>query len=374
VRGPKTSADVLALQRLVGNRATGVLLGRVAQRSIQRRLVYGPDFLGGTGAIGKVKALAGQSTYTKIRETLEEYRAERKAGGQLWLLKTMLALIIKWTNANASSKSAGNLERKRKLSLLGQAIHTEIPLAEEQAQYMRDMEKPEGKFDYMSMSAPMAVDQARELAEGKTTGSSGQTPEALELMQKYDVSDAEMAAIKTYSVDDFKYINPALADNDAWLAAQIPKVLSIEKKDVSPAGLKKATAEGKRHGAMALTGLKKLPVWSGPTFRGLRRTKAELDKDYVPGTQTTAKPFQSTSLEQSVAERFAKKTEDDSKVGLVCHLKITNGRDIAKLSLLGDEKEILLLPGATMTIETVTPRPGTKPGEEIYDVVMTQTA
>jgi hypothetical protein len=384
VRDLTTPSRVLALQRSAGNQATGAALG-LGRRPLQRRLRYGPDFL-----VGQAKAPAGDNTFKKIVDALTEYRATQKVGEQLWLLETMLALIAKWVKANAKGKSADIQARLQKLTTLEADIRVvEMPTAQKEAQYLRDVKDQakkteagkheKGKLPHMSYLAVFAAEQATMLAEGKTSKSAGESQEALELMRKYDLTDAEVAAIKIYTVDDYKYINPALADNDQWMAAQLPK-LSGPETAPTPEGIAGAKAEGKRHGETALAGIQKLPPWDEkPTYRGLRLTQKEFDAQYVNSRQFKTEAFQSTTLDPGVAERFAKrpkddkgKDADDGKVGIVITLTVTNGRDIRKFSLLPEE-EILLLPGATFTVQPPKKRPPAAEGGDVYDVVMLQT-
>jgi hypothetical protein len=369
---------LLALQRSAGNRATAAA---VAGGLLQRRMDFDPAFLGASSFKEKAAAaFGGENLWRQIKDALIEYRATPQAERQLALLKTMLALIIKWMDGNKKARSSGG-GRAFTLGQLGEAIHKEMANAERQAGYMADVASEESammggqprgsKFKYLSSTASSAISSAQAVAGGG--GGKAERAQA-ELMKQYDLTDAELAAIKIYTVDDYKYINPAMAGNEAWMAAQIPKVAGATSKDASPAGVKEAMKEGKRHGEMAMEGLRKLPAWKGNTFRGLRLTPAELKKQYQDTIRYDNKAFLSTSTEADVSNGFAKKTEDDGKVGILLHYEVTNGRDVAKYSLVGSEKEVLLLPGAAFAIVDVQERPGRPADDKMYDVTLKQVS
>jgi hypothetical protein len=40
------------------------------------------------------------------------------------------------------------------------------------------------------------------------------------LAEKYSLTDAEVAAILQYTADDYKYVNPVVANRAGWLIAQ----------------------------------------------------------------------------------------------------------------------------------------------------------
>lgn len=377
---PTPVGAVLALQRSAGNHATQALL--------QRKVATDPATLGETGKVGRLKAVFGQSTYTKIREALADYHAASTPGKQYVLMKILMALIVKWTDANAAGKGQGNQERLFKLQRLAQEITVEMAsfgpgggeyladleeqmeLNEADAEEAKDTGTPtrknrdRGKFRYASSQVRQAMQESRDITEGKGK------KEAVELVKKYGLTLADVTAIRIYTVDDFKYINPAMAENEGWLKAQIPETVGNKDADVSQEGLDQAKAEGQRHGEMTVQGLKKLPPWKGTTFRGLGLTPDELKKEYPKGKTIVQKPFLSTSLEESVADGFAKTNSvKPGKVGILMHLTLTEGRDIAALSKYGSEKEILVIAGATFHVDDVKLRPGTN----VYDVYLSQT-
>jgi hypothetical protein len=149
-----------------------------------------------------------------------------------------------------------------------------------------------------------------------------------------------------------------MAGNEGWLASQIPNVVGLggPGADVSPEGLRQAGQEGRRHGEMAMEGLRKLPAWKGSTFRGLRLTPEKFREEYVNKKQYVNGPFLSTSIDQSVSEGFgsnASPASPDGKVGILVTYEVADGRNVAGLSLFPNEAEILLLPGATMTVTEV---------------------
>jgi hypothetical protein len=188
------------------------------------------------------------------------------------------------------------------------------------------------------------------------------------------LSPAELAAIQTYSVQDYRYINPATANDPAWLAANYPDLADKDKTleewaqlqdQLAAAGQtldqrladrrKDLTAlreEGGLHSGVALQGLLKMPVWRGAAYRGEAMDEKRFDARFVkdgdgfrPLDPTfTWKTITSISKDESKARGFMNMGEGLYRV--IFKFEVTNGRDIEGLSMNRGEREVALLPGA----------------------------
>ena len=141
----------------------------------------------------------------------------------------------------------------------------------------------------------------------------------------HGLTDAESAAITTYTADDYKYINPAAANSSGWMKSQM-------KNDMQRGTEQERLQEGAMHAGVMMQALAKLPAWQGPGFRGERLSPeqfgAQFDDD---GTTVRAKDatvtktaFWSISIDQTksarIRERCAELAERRSdRVGDVLH-------------------------------------------------------
>jgi hypothetical protein len=183
------------------------------------------------------------------------------------------------------------------------------------------------------------------------------------------------------------YMNPAIAGSDPWMNTQLTDLANPTKAGsgfqfgATEAALQggitqqhkdEAKEAGLRHAKYALQGMAKLPKWQSPplTYRGRSETPAKIASDYQVNQTINFTAFASSSTKQSVAVNFATgNVNATNPVPLLIILTVTNGRDIAKLSLFPGEGEILLLPGASFTITQSAPGTvGGMPGHIVHAV------
>ncbi len=201
------------------------------------------------------------------------------------------------------------------------------------------------------------------------------------------LTPAETAAIITFTVEDYAYINPATANNRAWMVAANPAADLIDKPHKSPEemdalgksltasgvtarerlderqqDLKARTEEGALHAGMAMQGLLKMPVWRGQLFRGEVLTEAVVKERFAESRNGKLKPIEKTikrttissaSKEEHVARGFwmvAWGKVPEPKVRVLYVMETTNGRDIELLSPSSYEKEVALLPGSEFSV------------------------
>ncbi|CAF1593554.1 unnamed protein product [Rotaria sp. Silwood1] len=86
--------------------------------------------------------------------------------------------------------------------------------------------------------------------------------------------------------------------------------------------------------------------YSGTTFRGMKITKKDLE-EYNKGNIVLTRSFLSTSTDRSIAELFIDCTNNEIHPPVMCIYKVINPRSslfIEKISHIGDEKEVLIVP------------------------------
>jgi hypothetical protein len=370
------------------------------RRRIQRLLKYRPEQLGKTGG----------PLYGAIRSRLEKYGQTRSVYDQHEELVATQKLIGDWLTKHKKDSSDEAEKHRTRLNDLDKEITEELKTLAPQAGYVKDMLLQ--NLLYTSSDAYTERAAVRDLIEGKADPSKaeqGRDEKALRRLEKFPLTEAELLAIRVYTVGDYAIINPTVeksAAGDERLQENLPKLggqptvdlwtalrlRGPKPPDTDPKALKawedkekayKAAAaahlaqthlnvvksEAERHAAMLVSALKKLEPEKRDTFRGMRIKWSDyLEKwEGKEGTFADWNAFVSTSKEPSVAIDYAEQKEDtDKRIGIVFTCKLKTARDIAKLSVHRKEKEMMLLPGAALLIESVKPA-----GSSRYDYDVT---
>jgi hypothetical protein len=236
---------------------------------------------------------------------------------------------------------------------------------------------------FWNQSGERARAGAAKLARGETGTGGGTDAKALAQMRRYGLTEAEVLAIRTYTASDFFYINPAMVShqqaktprrrkkmtdeqardkaNAGWWQDRMERTKGQEKKD-------QLRAEGALHAGVLLQALTKLPAVAAKTYRGMNYPAELVDRDLVEGRTITWHSFTSTSLRRMVAVGWAGGTNET-----VLTIRVTNGRDLRRLSVLaGEEGEILLLPGAEFKVVSVERKQKSKTARR-FNVELEQT-
>jgi hypothetical protein len=203
---------------------------------------------------------------------------------------------------------------------------------------------------------------AQALAQDSTlTTVQGADEETLKMVQKYKLTEAEVLAVKVYTSDDYKYINPATANSQDWMKVQkfAGKPEDYLESEEGRAEMKRFFEEGSLHGAMAIAALQKLDDKVGTCYRGDRLTPEQFEERYG-NSQAKKLPSRTLTNLTSIARNEDSAREfangnDNSKatVSVMTEIQVQHGREIRDLSVFGrGEEEWLLLPGAV--IQTVS--------------------
>ena len=193
----------------------------------------------------------------------------------------------------------------------------------------------------------------------------GPDQDALDLVQKYGLTEAEILAVKVYTSDDYKYMNPATAYSEGWMEAQQFKGRAdYLKTPEGRAEMRQLMEEGSLHSAMAVAALQKMEPKQGLCFRGDRMTPQEFTDMYgdasAPKLPTQTKPnLTSIARVRKSAENFANNSTDPKKtVSVMTEVQVKNGREVRDLSVFGKgEAEWLLLPGTVLQTDSVEKLP-----------------
>ena len=336
-----------------------------AQR-IRRRLAFTANDLGGSlSKKAKVKRFFGaESTYSKIEKALAAYETADGWAEQLEVLNTLRDLATTWL---ADHGADDDDVKKASITDLLAKVNLEIPIAtkgiqddaDEQEAYVAAA-KGGGGLKYLSGGGKMVAKKAEKWKDAIDLFTD-QEHAANKIIAQYGLTLAEAMAIGVYTADDYKYINPAMADNDGWMEAMLPRLgvtnIALARElqaQVTPQHLAEAKVEGQLHGKIAMAGMKKLPDYKGETFRGVGLTAAQFAQQYPLKGQAIFTAFSSTSLNEATSRGFAGMESAPPKLGILLRLKCTRGKDIQMLSNSPGEREILLMPGATFTVTKIS--------------------
>jgi hypothetical protein len=224
----------------------------------------------------------------------------------------------------------------------------------------------------------------------------------LQTATQLGLSQADLAAIVTFTVSDYEYINPATAHNEAWLKKNYPDIVdwtmspspasleqwsevqdrlatkgqTLEEAQSARSGnLASQHREGQLHAGMLVKALKKLTPWRGTLYRGEGLSQKDFADQFdqqggdVRHRSGVYIRTSVTSMSTDIKTAFA---FAGSACRIIYELSVFNGRDIKEVSAVGSENEITILPGSRFAIQSVETKQDAN-GKTYYYVKGTQT-
>jgi hypothetical protein len=179
------------------------------------------------------------------------------------------------------------------------------------------------------------------------------------------LSPAEFAAILTFTTADFRYINPATANDPEFMVKSRPgsfaNPLTMPKKKYLADRKKKfldLQGEGSLHAGMAMQGLLKMPVFRGKLYRGESLSSKAFDDSFVRSANGDVKAKVTTFSRNTITSMTKDPNKpwtfmDGSDERVYWEMDVIDGRDIEKLSHADIEREVVVLPGAEFAITSV---------------------
>lgn len=357
--------------------------------TIQRKLNFAQTDL--QGRLSKTTKLMGflgrKSTFAKIQIELANYFKADGPAEELASLMTLKQLAGHWLARHLSDKN--NSVKERSVTRLLLEVDAEIPKVqqrikddqEEQEEYVRQLEKAsqrqDASLEFLSSSGINSYKNMKGWHSGTDPMGGNQAAIVNQLCQQHGLTLAEASAIGIYTADDYKYMNPAMAGNRGWMRAMLPQLgianrtmLRQVRSGVTDAHIDQAMTEGKLHGKIALSGMKKLPNWVGSAFRGLALTEEDFAAQYPLNSVTVFPAFSSTSTNENVSRSFARRYATDGKVAILLRLQVTKGKNIKWFSDSPQEDEVLLMPGATFKVVKI--KETQYRNDKMYEVTLRQ--
>ena len=345
-------AAVMQLQRTAGNHAVADLIGRASlQRAPKAKagdldaLVLRPG--------EKRKGAFATSSFAKLAKAAATYRAAT-GDKKLDAMHRFERLAMKWLNEHAAGADAFDRRRRAAVETLLAEVDVELVAharGQAQGRYMENIANAKG----LGQPDPYALQHITTFAQGQVTQEMEAEQEARR--QELGLTVPEVAAIKIFTGDDYKYINPTTANSPTWLESN--------KKAYGLQGTKAAYfEEGPLHTGVAMQGLAKFAPYDKPVYRGASFPKAGVKLD--TGQLISFNSFASASKLRSTAETFAYTSSRPSgqeitskaplrEVGIIYELHRPGGRDVSAFSLAAQEEEVVLLPGSKFRIDSAKP-------------------
>jgi hypothetical protein len=380
--GGSVEEQVLDLQRRAGNRAVADLL--TSATDVQRATRpgdIGAGDLKGTRAFGeKVRSAFASDTFSKLTKALAAFQQKP----DLVQAAAVVGLCDHWLAKHGSESSRKMRERKATVEQVRAEVWRDAGKLRAQSQYAKEFEGAAGTW--FPLQAPSQMTKtgghglAKKLAAGQTGTFEGTDQAALELASKYRLTEAEIAAIRTYTMADYKYINPATASNVGWLRGNMAKAGGAFN---ASAGEKTLLEEGRMQAGMLKDAVTKLPAWSGTLYRGERLTAQEFKERYEGKSEYEQVAFGSASKSFSIGQKFANGMGDEAPgdkqtISVFLYFHVTSGRDVSKLSAVGSEDEVSIVGGTRFTVDKIEKLPsgptGRKevPAKTWYVIIMTE--
>ena len=316
----------------------------------------------------KARAFGTGSTFARLQKTLAQY--ERVASSddpkdmarKETLLQSLGRLSSKYINEHQNAAS----EQDRARLALARNVADEVPMdlvaitkERSDAKYMDNAvnQFSEGGFKAMDAEARYAAadsqDEYKKQLHAAKTFKNRHDTERLEkrmaLIKDRGLSHAEDAAISSYSLGEFKYMNAATANKRTWMD-EVKAGKYGQGRGWGRMSNQTLREEGSLHTAMAVRGMAKLEPYEGLTYRGEERWEYEMRKKLVKGKDYEFTNLTSTSKMKETALGFAG-AGDKGKVSVVWVITNGGGRDISLLSRTSGEDEVLLLAGTKVLIK-----------------------
>jgi hypothetical protein len=300
-------------------------------------------------------------TLSQLRQAVAEHEAAPAAG---WEARVDGILRLCEEYLAGDGKEPGNRKKADAVETIKAEALVEQGRRQAEARYLSDAYDPTSPTPLEKQTAKTKLEAhptAEELAQGVASGALGADDDALKLVQESGLTQAEILAVKTYTSDDYKYINPATANSQSWMEAnqfkdQVKADPDYLKSDDGRKQMRILMEEGSLQAAMVVAALQKLEPRAGTCYRGERMTPAKYLETY--GDESSRKlPSQtranltSIATKKASAQNFADDGGGDNAktVSVMWEVAVTNAREIRDLSVYGKgEEEWLLLPGTVL--------------------------
>ena len=205
--------------------------------------------------MGQIKGALTKDTLYRLRQIVADHQnagEDEDPNIRIYRLTIIMGLCGDYLNRHGKETDARAREKVDAVEKIQAEAMVERARRQAEAQYLIDAyaKKSEDSPDYAptrlaekSAPAAIAVTQAMKLGKGEAGKMEGFNQATLDMMKKYGLTEAEILAVKVYTASDYKYINPATANNESWMKDQITPPKKTSPKAGSSKGSSAASEE-----------------------------------------------------------------------------------------------------------------------------------
>jgi hypothetical protein len=240
------------------------------------------------------------------------------------------------------------------------AVRAEVSNLWVQDEYLKDMTQAASADDNTPLPSSIsklkrknAAGKARQFAtdQGKDLATN-------RLLAELGISLAEHTGLLAFIGQDYEYMNPAVAADEAWMARKRPEVKRKDPNQYDPVAEREYNRyreQGGMHSAFALRALEKLPASKGLVYRGTHDPPERIPAvgDLVPVTA-----IQSWSQNPHTAAAFASTGKAPGEKSVIYTMNTKRAKNINLLKGADDagvEPEWVLVPGGSYRVTDVKP-------------------
>ncbi|MEV6923675.1 DUF4157 domain-containing protein [Dactylosporangium sp. NPDC051485] len=167
-----------------------------------------------------------------------------------------------------------------------------------------------------------------------------------------DLTKAEAYAVYVYTAQDYKYINPAMANDPSWQPQNADSATRATAAEL--------VRDGRLHGGIANAAMRKLPVTGTDLlYRGMRGEGDKM-RSAIRSMVGSGKPhlvggILSASRKKATAWAFARRNPSDAPentTAVMIEFRNVPAHDISPLSAVRREDEEVILPGTVVRAST----------------------
>jgi hypothetical protein len=197
---------------------------------------------------GLTKLTGGKDSLDKIGKLLDRHPGLKDQQAQVINLTAIVKLVDKWLDAHAG-------EKDRDMVALLEDVKAEarrdLGQAQAQLRYVNDLRAGEAlsskdkRLEHQPTATPITQQLTAKMATKASwaMGYAGQEwrdadprKKIADLIRDTGLTEAEVAAIKLFTANDYLYLNPAVANSDSWLQGQMKEIGGLSEGMADYAG------------------------------------------------------------------------------------------------------------------------------------------
>jgi hypothetical protein len=238
---------------------------------------------------GQIKGALTKDTLYRLRQVVADHqKAGKDEDPEIgnYRLTIIMGLCGDYLSRHGKETDERAREKMEAVEKIQADAMVERARRQAEAQYLQDAyaKKSENSPTRMGEQTSSAVQyadlQAKKLGAGQAGTQEGFNQATLALIKDYGLTEAEILAVKVYTASDYKYINPATANNESWMKSQA-RPENNGKHGAKPSKTTEDGSEADRD----LTSLLETTPEADRDLSNLLETEADRDLSNLLGTE-----------------------------------------------------------------------------------------